>query len=391
MAATVRSILRMHITDISIRLAGRGDARALRRVAERDSRQLPGGRLLVAEVAGEVQAALSLDTAESVADPFQPTAALVDLLRSARARGRATGRGRVIASVNSPFGLPRPDKRPARPVTPGAELPCARGRKSTHRATDPLRHLRRRGHPQGCRFRQGLAGVARHSRSRSWRSGACPLLAASVGSEQGPTIVLHGHLDVVPGARGAVRAADRGRPHLRARRLRHEGRAGRDDGRARGAARRARGAGVLAIVPDEESEEEVDRGTQFLIQNGYTGDFAITGEPTDLHVGVQAKGVLAMRPRGQRHGRARRDAVARRQRDPEGARRVPRDRDAAVRARELRPVRPPVDQPGPHPRRRRAQQGAGQLRDRRRHPLPARPGPGRHPEPGLGAAGRRRW
>jgi succinyl-diaminopimelate desuccinylase len=32
-----------------------------------------------------------------------------------------------------------------------------------------------------------------------------------------------------------------------------------------------------------------------LIKNGYTGDFAITGEPTDLHVGVQAKGVLAMR------------------------------------------------------------------------------------------------
>ena len=71
----------MHHTDISIRPARAGDAPALRRVAERDSRQLPGGRLLVAEVAGEVQAALSLDTAESVADPFRPTAALVDLLR----------------------------------------------------------------------------------------------------------------------------------------------------------------------------------------------------------------------------------------------------------------------------------------------------------------------
>jgi succinyl-diaminopimelate desuccinylase len=52
---------------------------------------------------------------------------------------------------------------------------------------------------------------------------------------------------------------------------------------------------VLAIVPDEESEEEIDRGTAFLIQSGYTGDFAITGEPTNLHVGVQAKGVLALR------------------------------------------------------------------------------------------------
>ena len=28
---------------------------------------------------------------------------------------------------------------------------------------------------------------------------------------------------------------------------------------------------------------------------GFIGDFAITGEPTDLHVGVQAKGVLALR------------------------------------------------------------------------------------------------
>ena len=28
---------------------------------------------------------------------------------------------------------------------------------------------------------------------------------------------------------------------------------------------------------------------------GYSGDFAITGEPTDLHIGVQAKGVLVLR------------------------------------------------------------------------------------------------
>ncbi len=60
--------------------------------------------------------------------------------------------------------------------------------------------------------------------------------------------------------------------------------------------RDARGVQVLlAVVPDEESEEEIDRGTEVLIKSGYTGDFAITGEPTDLHVGVQAKGVLAMR------------------------------------------------------------------------------------------------
>jgi succinyl-diaminopimelate desuccinylase len=51
----------------------------------------------------------------------------------------------------------------------------------------------------------------------------------------------------------------------------------------------------LGIVPDEESEEETDRGGDRLVEAGFVGDFAITGEPTDLHVGVAAKGVLAMR------------------------------------------------------------------------------------------------
>ena len=70
------------------------------------------------------------------------------------------------------------------------------------------------------------------------------------------------------------------------------------------------------------------------------GDFAITGEPTDLHIGVQAKGVLRRPRRGTRDGRARLDAVARRQRDPQGPRRVPPHRDAALQPRVLRPLRP---------------------------------------------------
>jgi succinyl-diaminopimelate desuccinylase len=48
-------------------------------------------------------------------------------------------------------------------------------------------------------------------------------------------------------------------------------------------------------VSDEESDEEDQRGSDYLVEQGYLGDFAITGEPTDLHVGVEAKGVLAMR------------------------------------------------------------------------------------------------
>jgi succinyl-diaminopimelate desuccinylase len=51
----------------------------------------------------------------------------------------------------------------------------------------------------------------------------------------------------------------------------------------------------LGIVGDEESEEEAERGSDNLVDGGFTGDFAITGEPTDLHIGVEAKGVLALR------------------------------------------------------------------------------------------------
>jgi succinyl-diaminopimelate desuccinylase len=51
----------------------------------------------------------------------------------------------------------------------------------------------------------------------------------------------------------------------------------------------------LVCVADEESDEPEDRGSDFVVREGFVGDFAITGEPTDLHIGVQAKGVLAMR------------------------------------------------------------------------------------------------
>ena len=51
----------------------------------------------------------------------------------------------------------------------------------------------------------------------------------------------------------------------------------------------------FVCVSDEESEEEDNRGSDHLVEQGYVGDFAITGEPTDLRIGVQAKGVLAMR------------------------------------------------------------------------------------------------
>ena len=51
----------------------------------------------------------------------------------------------------------------------------------------------------------------------------------------------------------------------------------------------------FVCVPDEESEDIDTRSTDEVVRGGFRGDFAITGEPTDLHVGVQAKGVLAFR------------------------------------------------------------------------------------------------
>ena len=48
-------------------------------------------------------------------------------------------------------------------------------------------------------------------------------------------------------------------------------------------------------MPDEESEDVDARSIDELVEHGLRGDFAITGEPTDLHIGVQAKGVLAVR------------------------------------------------------------------------------------------------
>jgi hypothetical protein len=77
----------MHMTayanlapTVVIRAARGSDGPALRRLAALDSSVVPAGDLLVAETGDEVVAALSLDTGARVADPFRPTADVVDLL-----------------------------------------------------------------------------------------------------------------------------------------------------------------------------------------------------------------------------------------------------------------------------------------------------------------------
>ena len=121
-----------------------------------------------------------------------------------------------------------------------------------------------------------------------------PVIKAERGPEGAPTVVFHGHLDVVPG-----------HPEQFDPRMEGDRRFGRGAYDMKGALAamlvafcEAPAENVrlrLGIVSDEESEEEVDRGSDHLVESGFIGDFAITGEPTDLHIGIQAKGVLAVR------------------------------------------------------------------------------------------------
>jgi hypothetical protein len=68
---------------ITIRPAYADDRMALQRLAILDSAvDAPAGPLLVAEVEGELYAALSLQSGAVIADPFRPTLALVELLRA---------------------------------------------------------------------------------------------------------------------------------------------------------------------------------------------------------------------------------------------------------------------------------------------------------------------
>jgi hypothetical protein len=77
----------MTMLDITIRSARDADAVALHRLAVLDSSHVPAGALLVAEVGGDLVAAASDHGV--IADPFRPTADVVDLLRLRAAALRA--------------------------------------------------------------------------------------------------------------------------------------------------------------------------------------------------------------------------------------------------------------------------------------------------------------
>ena len=122
-----------------------------------------------------------------------------------------------------------------------------------------------------------------------------PVILVDVGPDNGPSVIFHGHLDVVPafpnqfeprveGDRLIGRGAYDMKGALAAMMCAVRDVAEQDKVRVR-----------FVCVPDEEAEDVTKRSTDMLVGEGLRADFAITGEPTDLHIGVQAKGVLAVR------------------------------------------------------------------------------------------------
>jgi hypothetical protein len=71
----------MHPTPFTIRAASARDEHALSRLAMLDSQRALRAPALIAEIAGRPAAAIGLKGRRVVADPFQPTASIVEHLR----------------------------------------------------------------------------------------------------------------------------------------------------------------------------------------------------------------------------------------------------------------------------------------------------------------------
>jgi hypothetical protein len=90
------------MTDITVRRAIAADRIELDRLAALDSASPPRGPALVAEADSRMLAALPLGSGRPIADPFEPTAAVVALLelRAAQLRSHA-GRGGWLERMRS--------------------------------------------------------------------------------------------------------------------------------------------------------------------------------------------------------------------------------------------------------------------------------------------------
>ena len=129
---------------ITIRRLGHGDEAAIERLVELDSGRRPEGDLMGVEIEGRLLVASSVETGESIADPFSRTAELRALLevRIAQMNGKGTKHSKRL----------RPPQRAFARST--GRLPPRRGRQAPH-AARPARLAadRQRGqapHVLGC-------------------------------------------------------------------------------------------------------------------------------------------------------------------------------------------------------------------------------------------------
>ena len=206
-----------------------------------------------------------------------------------------------------------------------------------------------------------------------------------------PRVIFHGHYDVVPGAARAVRAARRGRPADRPRRLRHEGRPRGDDVRAPRRDRPGRRARALRVRARRGVRGDRRRAPPTLLVKR-AATWATSRSPASRPTCTSGSRPRACwRMRIVVNGRSAHGSTP-----WLGDNAVLKAIDVFRRIESLPFTREsselfdrPVDQPRPDHRRRRAQQGARRVRHGRRRPLPPGPGPGRAPGPGPGDPGRR--
>ncbi|MDQ5834369.1 MAG: hypothetical protein M3550_15145 [Actinomycetota bacterium] len=86
---------------LTIRPADVADSGALARLAALDSASPPTGDALIAEVGSELWAAVEIGSGTAIADPFRPSADLVELLRfrAERLRRDATPERHTLARL----------------------------------------------------------------------------------------------------------------------------------------------------------------------------------------------------------------------------------------------------------------------------------------------------
>jgi hypothetical protein len=97
------------VADVILRYAGDDDTEALAALADLDSSRAPRGAVIVAEVDGELWAAVSLDDGHAIAHPFRPSGELTfRLAERARELNRAArgkpGRGLTVRPPVAPIG-----------------------------------------------------------------------------------------------------------------------------------------------------------------------------------------------------------------------------------------------------------------------------------------------